>query len=141
MNDDIAKTRAWIERQASASAAGIGDGGGRQGPPVDRRAAGADDPGMEKRLTILETRWADVIPLLATKGDLSDMALKLMGIAIGIAAISVTLLIFVINRALPLPTAPQAAPIILQIPAPTIAVQSTPSAPAAAPVPRKASGP
>lgn len=77
-----------------------------------------DNNGMEARLARIEA----VIPTLATKADVSDakssIVMWLSGIVLAGTAITVTVLVFAINRAIPPaapPTAPQ--PIVIQLPA------------------------
>jgi hypothetical protein len=84
-----------------------------------------DNDGMDARLSRLEA----VIPTLATKADVGDMkalisetkssiVMWLSGIVLAGTAITITVLIFAINRAVP-PAAVTAAPqpIVIQIPA------------------------
>jgi hypothetical protein len=110
------------------------EGAGGNAPPFDQGGGGGDDRQVDRRLTILETRWDAVIPTLATKGDLSDMALKIIGSMIAAGALSLGILVFVINRAAPPPSAPAVQPIIIQIPvAPAPVQQVAPTAPIPAP--------
>ncbi len=88
---------------------------GHRGQFVDAGGGGGDDGGMLKRLTVLETRWETVIPTLATKGDLSEMTLRILVAMVAIAALCLAGLTFVINRVVP---PAQSQPIVIQLPAP-----------------------
>ncbi len=139
MKDDISETRAMIARMTAPPAGGDG---GRQDPPIDGATAPTDDPKMEKRLTVLETRWDAVIPTLATKADLSEMTTRIILAMVTGLGVTIGILAFVTSRS----AAPaQQPPIIITVPAvaaaaapaPPPAVATLASAPAKAP----ASGP
>jgi hypothetical protein len=85
--------------------------GGTGGPPP----TGEGD--AIERLAKLETRIDAVFPMLATKGDVSeaksDIIKWLAGIAFAIVAIIISVLAFMLNRAVPLQPPTQPAPIII----------------------------
>jgi hypothetical protein len=99
---------------------------GRGGPPYDGE--------MEHRLTALETKIETILPTLATKADVADAKSNIVqwvaGIGFAIVAIIVSVMAFMLNRALP----PQSAgagspqPIVINVPA-----QQAPAPAAAAP--------
>ena len=72
---------------------------------------------MDTRLTKLETRMDTILPTLATKGDVSeaksDIIKWLAGVAFAITAIIVSVLAFMLNRAVPQQSAVQPAPIVI----------------------------
>lgn len=72
---------------------------------------------MEARLTKLETRLDTILPTLATKGDVSeakaDIIKWLAGAAFAITAIIVSVLAFMLNRAVPPQSTAQSAPIVI----------------------------
>jgi hypothetical protein len=80
---------------------------------------------MEARLTKLETRLDTILPTLATKGDVSEakshITMWLSGVILAATAIIITVLAFMLNRAVPIQPSAQSAPIIIypqQAPAP-----------------------
>ena len=87
-------------------------GKGNQGaqPP-----AGGD--GMDTRVTRLEARLDTILPNLATKGDVAeakaDIIKWLAGIAFAIVAIIISVLAFMLNRAVPVQSVSQPAPVIV----------------------------
>jgi hypothetical protein len=78
---------------------------------------------MENRLTKLETRLDTILPVLATKGDVSEAKASIVmwvaGVIAASTAIIIAVLIFAINRANPSAPATQAGPIIVYPQAPT----------------------
>jgi len=72
---------------------------------------------MDIRLTKLETRIDTILPTLATKGDVSeakaDIIKWLAGAAFAITAIIVSVLAFMLNRAVPPQSTTQSAPIVV----------------------------
>jgi P2-related tail formation protein len=101
----------------------------------DGHGGGGDDGGMEHRLTALETRLDAILPTLATKADLHEAIngqIKWMvGTAVALGASAITVMSFVLNNAVPKQaSAPQTAPIVIQVPYPQ-APAAAPQAPAA----------
>lgn len=115
----MADIRPFPNKGAASTGAGSGDGGN-----------------VETRLTKLETRLDTILPTLATKGDVSeakaDIIKWLAGASFAITAIIVAVLAFMLNRAVPMQPASQAAsPIIIYPqahPAPTLPAQQSPPA-------------
>jgi len=105
-------------------------------PKQDQPSRSQRASSTETRLTIVETRWEDVIPTLATKRDISDLRAEIksdiaraetkaadntvslikwiVGTGIATVVLLVTVLTFVLNNAVPryLPAVQQPAPII-----------------------------
>lgn len=84
--------------------------------PLESGGEPPDNDRMEHRLTVLETRLDAVLPTLATKGDVSEakssIVMWLSGIVFAGTAITITVLIFAINRmGSPAPTQAQSAPV------------------------------
>ncbi len=98
----------------------------RGNPP--QPPTGIDD--MEERLIKLETRIETILPTLATKGAVSeakaDIIKWLAGAALAIVAIIISVMAFMLNRAVPVQASTQQPPIIIY-------PQSTPSAPQSPP--------
>lgn len=76
-----------------------------------------DGGNMETRVTKLETRLDTILPTLATKGDVSEakssIVMWIAGIGFAITAIIISVLAFMLNRAVPVQASTQAAPIII----------------------------
>jgi hypothetical protein len=101
--------------------------------PVDPPAGGGNNSGMEHRLTALETKIETILPTLATKADVADAKSNIVqwvaGIGFAIVAIIVSVMAFMLNRALPPQSAAATPPIVINVPA----QQSAPVAPAPKP--------
>jgi hypothetical protein len=88
---------------------------------------------MEHRLTALETKIETILPTLATKADVADAKSNIVqwvaGTGFAIVAIIVSVMAFMLNRALPPQSAaaPATPPIVINVPA-----QQPAAAPAAA---------
>ncbi len=71
----------------------------------------------DTRLTTLETRLDTMLPMLATKGDVSEakaaVVMWLAGVIAASTAIIITVFVFVLNRAIPIQPPTQSAPIII----------------------------
>ena len=89
----------------------------------------------DHRITRLEVQLGTVLPTLATKGDVSEAKADIIkwsaGIGFAIATIMVTVLAFMLNRAVPMQSVGQPSPIVIfpQAPAPPVASQSLQSSP------------
>jgi hypothetical protein len=82
------------------------------------RGQGASGGGVDSdRLTALETKIETILPVLATKGDVSeakaDIIKWLAGAALAVVAIIVSVMAFMLNRAIPVQSTQQQAPIII----------------------------
>lgn len=90
------------------------DGGGQYTP---RPPGGGDGMDTDNRLTKLETKLDTLLPLLATKGDVAESTAKLVmwiaGAVIGAVAIIVSVMAFMLNRAVPVQSAQPNAPIVI----------------------------
>ena len=89
---------------------------------------------MEARLIKLETRIETILPTLATKGDVSeakaDIIKWLAGIAFASVAVIISVLAFMLNRAVPIQSPAQQVPIIIY-------PQSNQLVPQSPPVPKR----
>lgn len=102
-------------------------------PPIEKTDGSGNDGGMEARLSKLEA----IIPTLATKADMeglradfhkgtNELIKWVVGTSFVGIALFITIMTFVLNNAVPKTppaSATQAAPIIIQVPAP---VQAAP---------------
>ena len=72
---------------------------------------------VENRLTKLEVRLDTILPMLATKSDVSeakaDIIKWLAGVAFAIVTIIVAVLAFMLNRAIPPQSPQQPTPIVI----------------------------
>ena len=98
----------------------------RQGSIPNRAAVdtGGGPPNngeMEHRLTALETKLETILPTLATRGDVSEaksaIVMWMSGVVFAAAALTVSVLLFAINRASPISAPFQPQPIVFQLPA------------------------
>jgi hypothetical protein len=100
---------------------------------IDKGGGPPYDGDMEHRLTALETKIETILPTLATKADVADAKSNIVqwvaGIGFAIVAIIVSVMAFMLNRALPPQSAaaPGTPPIVINVPA-----QQPAAAPAAA---------
>lgn len=103
---------------------------------VDNGGGPPHNGSMDTRLTKLETQFETVIPTLATKVDIgdvrseissvraeihkstSDIVKWIVGTALAMFALGLTIMTFVLNNATPKAQTPQAAPIIIAVPTP-----------------------
>jgi len=97
---------------------------------------------MEHRLTALETRLDATLPMLATKGDVSEAKSTIVmwaaGIVFSAAAIIIAVMLFALNRVQNPPFAqPQLQPIVIQLPPTTQAPNPTPATPQTTEPPKK----
>ena len=79
--------------------------------------SGSDGMDVENRLTKLEVRLDTILPMLATKSDVSeakaDIIKWLAGVAFAIVTIIVAVLAFMLNRAIPPQSPQQPTPIVI----------------------------
>ena len=103
---------------------------------VDNGGGPPHNGSMETRLTKLETQFETVIPTLATKVDIgdvrseissvraeihkstSDIVKWIVGTAIAMLALGLTVMTFVLNNATPKVATQQPAPIVITVPTP-----------------------
>jgi hypothetical protein len=94
---------------------------------------------MDTRVTKLETKLDTILPMLATKADVSDAKADIIkwlaGVAFAIVAILVSVLAFMLNRAVPPPAAMQQPAPVVVYPQPQQAPQ--PGPPDSRPAPRR----
>ena len=99
---------------------------------VDTGGGPPNNGEMEHRLTALETRLETILPTLATRADVSEaksaIVMWMSGVVFAAAALTVSVLLFAINRASPMPA--QLQPIVIQL-----ATGASTLAPVAQPVP------
>lgn len=81
------------------------------------RPPAGDGGDVDTRLTRLETRLDTLLPLLATKGDVSEAKADIIkwtaGLITAAVAIIISVLAFMLNRAVPPQAQTQPAPIIV----------------------------
>ena len=101
------------------------DGGGK--PPYDgdmeARVTKLEDFAVDtrERLTRIETKLENIVGTMATKAEMHDMTAQMVkwivGTAIGLGAVGITAMTFVLNNASPKATTAQPQPIIINVPA------------------------